>query len=82
MVLPDPLDPGSTPSAVDAVPQPAPPGRSAIDIHPKVSISIFAGSAVTVLLGVLKTRGIDLSGYEPDLIVLVMGAVGYFVQGS
>jgi hypothetical protein len=53
---------------------------SALNIHPKVSLAIFAGSAATVMIGVLKAKfGIDLTDYGPDLVVVIMGAVGYFV---
>lgn len=52
--------------------------RNSLDVHPKVAIAVFAGSVASVLVGIAKTKfGLDLSGYESDIIVMVMGLVGY-----
>lgn len=53
--------------------------REALDLSPKVSIAVFAGAAASVLIGIAKAKGYDLSGYEAAITVLVMGVVGYLV---
>jgi hypothetical protein len=51
--------------------------------HAPVSAGLFAGSLVTLLLGVAKSKWqIDLSGYEPQLIVVVSGIVGYLTGAA
>lgn len=58
---------------------PTPPAAtSTLAVHPKVALSVIAGSLVNLILGFLKTKyQIDLAGYETDLTIVVMGIVGY-----
>jgi hypothetical protein len=51
--------------------------------HPKVSASIFGGALASLIIGTLKARyGLDLAGQETNLMIVVMGAVGYMAPGS
>ena len=54
----------------------------ALQIHPKVSIPIFAGAFASILVGIAKQQGLDLSGYESNIVVIIMGVVGYFVPSA
>lgn len=46
--------------------------------HPKVNSAVFAGAAASLVLGSLKAAfDIDLHGQEGNLMVVIMGAVGY-----
>lgn len=56
--------------------------RKAVDIHPKVALSVMGGAVLNILMGVAKTQGLDLSGYEADLTIIVMGAIGYLVPSA
>lgn len=49
------------------------------ELHPKVGMSVVAGALVNVAIGVLNQTGtIDLSPYQGDLTLVVMGVVAYF----
>lgn len=51
--------------------------------HPKISAAIFAGAVTNLVIGIAKMRyGLDLSGMDQDLTLVVMGAVGYIVPGD
>jgi hypothetical protein len=51
--------------------------------HPKISAAIFAGAVTNLLIGIAKMKyGLDLSGMDQDLTLVVMGAVGYIVPGD
>lgn len=69
-----------TSGSVELPALPAP--RKAVDIHPKVALPILAGSVLNIIMGVAKANGLDLSGYEADLTILVMGAIGYYVPST
>lgn len=46
--------------------------------HPKINSAVFAGSLAALVLGTIKaTWGVDLHGQEGNLMVVLMGAVGY-----
>ena len=50
------------------------------ELHPKVGMSVLAGALTTVVIGALKSTGlVDLSGYESQITVIVMGVIGYLV---
>lgn len=49
--------------------------------HSQVTTAFVASNAVALILGLVKAKyGLDLSGYEPQLIALVTAA-GYFIPG-
>lgn len=59
------------------------PASSGLAVHPKVALSVIAGSLVNLILGFLKAKyQIDLAGYETDLTIVVMGVVGYLAPQS
>ena len=52
-------------------------------INPKVAISAFAGAVVSFGIFMSKSKfGLDLSGQEANLIVIVMALVGWLVPDS
>lgn len=72
----------SMPDPVPTAP-PAAPAPSPFEVHPKVALPVFAGSLVAVVLTTLKMRwGIDLSAESNNLIILVMGVIGYYTPGA
>ena len=50
--------------------------------HAKVSAAVIAGAVTHLLIGIAKTHGLDLSAYEPDLIVVISGLVGYLTPDA
>lgn len=70
------VPPAREESALPAAP------RKATVIHPKVAMSVMGGAVLNLLMGIAKAQGLDLSGYESDLTILVMGLIGYYVPSA
>lgn len=52
-------------------------------IHAKVAIPAFVGAVVSFVMYIGKARwGLDLSGQEANLIVIIMAITGYMSPGS
>lgn len=53
------------------------------DIHPKVGAGMFAGALVAFVLAIIKLKfGVDLSGQEANLVILVTAGVGYWMPSE
>lgn len=55
---------------------------SAVQIHPKVAIPLFAGALANVVLSVLAGAGIVLPINPADLVLIITGIVGYLVPSQ
>ena len=53
------------------------------NIHPKVSATVFAGACAALIIAILKRGlGIDLTGMEANLMVIISGIAGYWFPGE
>lgn len=60
-----------------------PQPKFSVTNHSKVSAAVFAGAVTSFVLSVAKSKfGIDLSGQESNLTMIVMAVVGYMVPDS
>ena len=56
--------------------------RMPVHGHPKLSAAIFGGACASFLIGFMKAKyGLDLSGQEANLTVIIMGLTGYLAKG-
>jgi hypothetical protein len=62
--------------------QPAAPLKASMaDDHAPISMAIFAGAVVNVVIALLKDKwGFDFSGQEGNLTIVVMGLAGYMTK--
>lgn len=55
-----------------------PPVLKSTAIHPKVGIPAIVGAVVAIIMGVAKQNfGVDLSGYEANIMLVVTAVAGY-----
>ena len=55
---------------------------SAVQIHPKVALPVFAGALANVIVGALAGAGIVLPIAQSDLVVIIGALVGYFTPSN
>ena len=65
-----------------AVPiEPTKPPLVSLTNHTPVTSGVFAGALASFILATLKARyGLDLAGQEANLLIIVMGGVGYLTK--
>jgi hypothetical protein len=70
------------PPAKASEPLPAVPLKASMaDDHSAISMAIFAGACANVVIALAKARwGVDFSGQEGNLTILVMGITGYMTK--
>ena len=65
-----------------ADPTPVSNGKLQLTNHAPVTASLVAGAVVSILIAIAKAKfGLDLSGQEGNLTLIVGALVGYYTKG-
>lgn len=48
--------------------------------HAKVSGAVVGGAIASLVISLAEAHGVDLSGQESNITVVVMAAIGYFIK--
>lgn len=77
------VQPEGVPRMADPVPTAPAPGKITLTNHAPVTASLVAGAATSVLIALGKAKyGLDLSGQEGNLTLLIGALVGYLTKGA
>jgi len=60
------------------------PKKSIVEFSnsPKVGAAVVAAAATHLLLAFAKQHGYDITGQEPDILIVVTALIGYLVPHS